>query len=252
MEKKEFHRHYLPHFQQPGQAYFVTWSLKDAVPPKALHTYSQKLELLKSQINSLGPANSYSSIITQSNIEANAIPSHKPAPKTPTTNSADPLTPVMEELLKEYDAVRRKYIKSYDNLLDAERRPTINLSKPDNRAVMMASLKFWEGKKLNNCAYTIMSNHVHWVFELLEKDQEGHPVYLQDILQSVKGYSAYRINKLENRKGNLWQKESYDTTIRDEQHLYNAINYTLNNPVKAGLTTHWKLWPGSWYRSDDF
>jgi len=31
MEKKEFHRHYLPHFQQPGQAYFVTWSLKDAV-----------------------------------------------------------------------------------------------------------------------------------------------------------------------------------------------------------------------------
>src|SRR5659263_575603 len=30
MEKKEFHRHYLPHFQQPGQAYFVTWSLKVA------------------------------------------------------------------------------------------------------------------------------------------------------------------------------------------------------------------------------
>jgi len=36
MEKKEFYRHALPHFQQPGQAYFVTWSLKDALPAKAL------------------------------------------------------------------------------------------------------------------------------------------------------------------------------------------------------------------------
>ena len=252
MEKKEFYRHYLPHFQQPGQAYFVTWSLKDAVPPKALQTYTQKLELLKSQIHSLGPASSDSAILRKSSLETMPFQIDTSEQQISTTKSADPLTPVMEELLKEYEATRRKCIKAYDNLLDAERRPIINLSKPDNRAVMMASLKFWEGKKLNNCAYTIMSNHVHWVFELLEKDQEGHPVYLQDILQSVKGYSAYRINKLENRKGNLWQKESYDTTIRDEQHLYNAINYTLNNPVKAGLTTHWKLWPGSWYRSDDF
>ena len=259
MEKKEFHRHYLPHFQQPGQAYFVTWSLKDAVPPKALQTYTQKLELLKSQIHSLGPANlltqifdSYSPIITQSNIDAKATPTHKPVPKISTTKFAGPLSPAIEELQKEYDAVRRKYIKAYDNLLDAERNPGVNLSKPDNREVMMASLKFWEGKKLNNCAFTIMSNHIHWVFELFEKDQEGKPVYLQDILKSVKGFSAYRINELENRPGSLWQKESFDTTIRTDVHLYHAINYTLNNPVAAGLVTHWKLWPGSWYRSDDF
>ena len=57
MEKKEFYRHYLPHFQQPGQAYFVTWCLKDAVPPKALHTYTLKLEMLKSQILALGGTN---------------------------------------------------------------------------------------------------------------------------------------------------------------------------------------------------
>ena len=251
MEKKEFHRHYLPHFQQPGQAYFVTWSLKDAVPPKALQTYTQKLELLKSQILSLGPVISDSPILIKSNFETKTIQTNKSEPEISTTEYAGPLSPVMVELLKEYDAVQKKYIKAYYNLLDAERNPIVNLSKADNREIMIGSLKFWEGKKLNNCAYTIMSNHIHWVFELLEKDQEGHPVYLQDILQSVKRFSAYRINKLENRLGSLWQKESYDTTIRNEQHLYNAIHYTLNNPVKAGLVTHWKLWPGSWYRSDD-
>lgn len=43
MEKKEFHRANLPHYQQPGQAYFVTWNLQDAIPALALKDYSEKL-----------------------------------------------------------------------------------------------------------------------------------------------------------------------------------------------------------------
>ena len=50
MEKKEFHRRHLPHFQQPGQAYFVTWSLKDAVPAKALQSYTLQLKDISLQI----------------------------------------------------------------------------------------------------------------------------------------------------------------------------------------------------------
>jgi len=218
MEKKEFYRHYLPHYQQPGQAYFITWSLKDAVPAKALHSYTLKLEMLKSHITMHKLEKSENSII--------------------------------ESLESEYNAVRRKYIKAYNDLLDAERNPIINLSKPEYTEIIIGSLKFWEGKKLNNCAFTIMSNHVHWVFEVLEKDEKGNPVYLQDIMQSVKRFSANRINKLENRQGHLWQKENFDTTIRDNKHMYNAVNYTLNNPVAAGLVTDWKLWPGSWGSSD--
>jgi len=251
MEKKEFYRHYLPHFQQPGQAYFITWCLKDAVPAKALLSYTKKMNLLKFQIQCLGPANSDSPIRINSKSETNVIRTHEPEPQIAPTEFANPLSPALEELLKEYNSVRRKYIKAYDNLLDAEQNPIVNLSKPDNREIMIESLNFWEGKKLNNCAYTIMSNHIHWVFELLEKDPQGNPVYLQDLLQSVKRFSANRINKLEKRMGSLWQKESFDTTIRNEAHLINAINYTLNNPVNAGLVTNWKLWPGTWYSSDD-
>ena len=125
MEKKEFHRHYLPHFQQPGQAYFVTWCLKDAVPTKALLSYTQKMELLKSQIRELGSAG---------------------------------LSPSgVEKLEIEYYDVRRKYMKAYDDLLDTERNPSVNLSKPENTEIIMGSLKFYQGKKLNNCAlkYTL-------------------------------------------------------------------------------------------------
>ncbi len=45
MEKKEFYRKHLPHFQQSGQAYFVTWCIKDAVPPKALESYTPTKKL---------------------------------------------------------------------------------------------------------------------------------------------------------------------------------------------------------------
>ena len=64
-------------------------------------------------------------------------------------------------------------------------------------------------------------------------------------MQSVKRYSATVINKIEGISGSLWQKESYDTTIRDDIHLYNAIDYTINNPVKAGLVNNWYEWKGT-------
>ena len=50
MEKKEFHRRHLPHFQQPGQEYFVTWCIKDAVPPRALESYTIQLREISQQI----------------------------------------------------------------------------------------------------------------------------------------------------------------------------------------------------------
>jgi REP element-mobilizing transposase RayT len=152
----------------------------------------------------------------------------------------------LEKLRLEYYTLRKKYIKAYDDLLDAERNPKINLSKTGNLKILINTLKFWDGKKLKNHAFCVMPNHVHWVFQVFEKDEEGKPVYLQDIMYSIKRFSAGQINKLENHIGKLWQKESFDTTIRDDKHLYYAIEYTLNNPVKAGLVNDWREWPGCW------
>lgn len=214
-EKKEFHRNNLPHFQQPGQAYFITWNLKDAIPAKAFQDYTLELTKLERQIKELKKNNSAESLII--NLES------------------------------EYDRLRRKYLKAYHDMLDAERHPSVNLSKPENTDIILEALQFWEGKKLHNLALTIMCNHVHWVIELREKDDQGQAVYLEDIMESVKRYSANKINKQEGRRGQLWQKESFDTTIRDHKHMYNAIRYTLNNPVNAGLISCWQQWPGSYW-----
>jgi len=213
MEKKEIYRHALPHFQQPGQAYFVTWSLKDAVPPKALVSYTNRLNSILIQIDYAKSSNLCDTIIS--------------------------------ELKLLYYQVRMKYRKAYDDLLHLQTKFIVNLSNETYCNILSNTLNFWEGKKLENYAYCIMSNHVHWVFRLYEKDEEGNSIYLQDILQSVKRFSSTMINKSAGLKGTLWEKESFETTIRDDKHLYNAINYTLNNPVSAGLVNDWYDWKGS-------
>ena len=213
MEKKEFHRRHLPHYQQPGQEYFVTWCIKDAVPSRALESYSLQLKEISTQIDNA---------------------KSKKADDT-----------IIKELKFEFSKIRKKYMKAFDDLLHLQTEFIVNLSKDDNTQAVINALCFWDGKKLENYAICVMSNHVHWVFRVFENDEKGEPVYLQDILQSVKRFSANQINKLENRTGSLWHNESYDTTIRDDFHLYNAINYTIENAVMAGLVENWWEWKGT-------
>lgn len=261
MDKKEHYKHILPHFQQPGQAYFVTWCLKDAVPKKALKRYTSELDILQSQIRAFdagagaggcGEFFSPEIIIAVKNrdtredseIEKHQLGAANFNRRIPKSR-LKAATPDLEKLKMQYYSLRKKYIKAFDDLLDAEKNPKIDLSKPHNTEILVEALHFWEGKKLVNHAYSVMPNHIHWVFELLGKGEDGKPVYLQDVLQSVKRHTASQINKAEVRTGALWQKESFDTTIRDDKHLYYAIRYTLNNPVSAGLVKDWKDWPGT-------
>jgi len=213
MEKKEFYRKNLPHFQQPGQAYFVTWCLHNAVPSKALERYSIDLRNAKSEI------------------------------EIAKENKVDEV--IIDEVKQKYYSSRRKYMKAFDDLLHLQTEFSVDLSKEENSKIVIDTLCFWEGKRLENYALCVMPNHVHWVFKTFEQDENGKPVYLQDILQSVKRFSS---NKLVTKTGTVWQSESFDTTIRDNAHLQRAIDYTLNNPVAAGFVQDWQDWNGTLFR----
>lgn len=213
MEKKEFHRANLPHFQQPGQAYFVTWNLQDAIPAKALKDYTDKLAQIRINIDF-------------------------------SVNSKQSAEQITEKKL-EYNILRKKMLKAYEDLLHLKNKGVVDLSKAENTIIVQNALCYWKGIKLKNYAICVMPNHVHWVMELYNKDKNGKAVWLDDILKSVRQFSATQINQLEHISGKLWQKESWDTTIRDDRHLYEAIEYTRNNPVVAGLVEDWKDWNGT-------
>jgi putative transposase len=88
-------------------------------------------------------------------------------------------------------------------------------------------------------AFTVMSNHVHLIFECIL----GYS--LSNTMKGIKGVSAYKINKYRNAKGSIWQDESFDRIIRDEKEYNEKLVYIYNNAFKAGLVDNpedYKWW----------
>jgi putative transposase len=66
---------------------------------------------------------------------------------------------------------------------------------------------------------------------------------LEDILESWKGYVGHMVNQRLRRQGTLWQEESFDRIIRDEEHLFRVVQYIGDNPKRARLPRdRWYRW----------
>ena len=103
------------------------------------------------------------------------------------------------------------------------------LAKPEVASIIKECLEFGEGKRYDLLAWCVMPNHVHVVL----RPRGGEE--LEKILHTWKSVTANRINALLNRNGELWQKETYDHLVRDEEDFRNQLRYVLENPEKAGL-----------------
>jgi len=103
-----------------------------------------------------------------------------------------------------------------------------------------------DGKTCRFQAWVIMPNHVHLVVDVWRTP-------LSRLLNSWKGRSSYQANRVIDRRGEFWQRESFDTLIRDSAHLSRAIHYTESNPCKAALVQDPKRWVwGSARRRDEY
>ena len=78
-----------------------------------------------------------------------------------------------------------------------------------------------------------MPDHVHLIFTPLYDGDSLHSV--AEIMQGIKGASAHKINRLLNRSGQVWQRESFDRVLRREDSIRAKVEYMVQNPVRAGL-----------------
>ncbi len=112
--------------------------------------------------------------------------------------------------------------------------------KEERFASMVAdTLHHFNGKRYRLISFTLMPNHVHVLFHVTA-------VPMKKIVQAWKRFSANRANELLGRSGSFWQKDYWDTYMRDPEHEQMTIRYIRNNPVKAGLVSDWKHWPWTW------
>lgn len=97
--------------------------------------------------------------------------------------------------------------------------------------LLAAEMHATDGERCELACYVVMPNHLHAIVRPLSSANDS----LEAILKSWKGNSARSINQRLQRAGTLWQRESFDRIVRDEEHLWRAVQYIGANPAKAGL-----------------
>ncbi len=95
-------------------------------------------------------------------------------------------------------------------------------------------------------AYTIMSDHFHWLIKLPQENPN-----FSKILLSFKGNFTYQYKKIHNISTplTLWQRRFWDHIIRDEKDFSVHLDYIHWNPVKHGLVKEPDQWSQSSFKS---
>lgn len=81
-----------------------------------------------------------------------------------------------------------------------------------------------------------MPNHVHIIVEAMPDND------LSKIIHLWKSYTARKANEILGLTGAFWQRDAYNHIIRSKKEYYFQIQYTWENPKKAGL----RNWQWGW------
>ncbi len=128
--------------------------------------------------------------------------------------------------------------------------------------VTFCTYRRWElpesvrGLVLHHCLYdhklkvqihgvVVMPDHVHLVFTPMI-DSSGNTFSLAELLGAIKGASAHRINQALNRRGKVWQTESFDHVLRSEEKIWEKVEYICQNPIRSGLVKGIDEYPWLW------
>lgn len=188
----------LPHWRQDGCTYFVTFRLADSLPRSV---WGGLQDERKAWLRAHG-----------------VDPSAKDWKR--------PFAKLSQQLQREYE---RSVGAQLNRHLD-EGHGECLLRHGSTSDIVAAALDHFHGERVWTGDFVVMPNHVH----VLMTPMDGFE--LEDVLRSIKGFSAKEINHALGKYGTLWQRESYDHIVRDERQLEAFQNYIRDNPAKAGLT----------------
>jgi putative transposase len=85
-------------------------------------------------------------------------------------------------------------------------------------------------------AHCLMGTHYHLVLSATRER-------LSDGMRRLNGAYARRFNKRHGRRGHLFDERFASFAIEDDRHLEAAVEYVLQNPVRAGLCDNASDWP---------
>ncbi len=101
------------------------------------------------------------------------------------------------------------------------------LANKQYKQIVIDALLFFNEDRYRLWEYTVAVNHVHLLIEPLG-DHE-----LNDIMRSIKSYTANVINKARGASGHFWQKEYFDHILRSEEQFFGIVKYIRKHEGKV-------------------
>ena len=205
MNSEAFFRRNLPHWQPEGGTFFVTYRLAGTLPKNVI----DELKIERQKLMSLSKEPGYSE--------------------------------------REWNLrIEKKLFAIWDQYLDKSNSVKW-LSYPHIADIVRENLYHHVGKRYTLWAYVIMPNHVHVLLTShispeTELDRKNNRGALSVILHGMRGYTAYKANKILGRKGKFWQEEAYDHLVRDNTEFQRIVYYIENNTIQAGLVKSLEEW----------
>ncbi|MDX6611621.1 MAG: REP-associated tyrosine transposase [Blastocatellia bacterium] len=233
LDYKQFAERHRPHINPPGGNLFVTYRLAGSIPKVKVREYRAKKEWWENE--------------------------RKRVRKK--IQSIDAFE--LETVLSQIERFNREWFVKFENILHRAKVGPMWMQDERVADKVAENLKRLDGSAYRLDAYSVMSNHVHAVFQTLLSerdlteihDPDGGLVFaseypgLSRIMHSLKGRSARECNVILMRTGAFWEHESFDHVIRPGK-FSTTIRYVLNNPVKAGLVKNWRDWRWNYCRPE--
>lgn len=187
----------LPHWEQPGVCYFLTFRTADSLPTEVCEEFRHQrhLWLLSHGIDTA--QDNWHALIGE--------------------------LPV--EVQREY---HQTWSREFHRLLDLG-HGACELAQADIARIVTDALQHFAGERYDLGDFVIMPNHVHLLVQFAGN------VGLKKQCFSWKHFTAREINLTLNRSGHFWQGETYDHIVRSEAEFRHYQKYIAANPMKAGL-----------------
>jgi REP element-mobilizing transposase RayT len=116
---------------------------------------------------------------------------------------------------------------------------------PIARDIVLQHIVFDHGRRMWLEVAVVMPDHAHLILTP-SNDPTGWSYALAEILKGIKGCSSRNVNRVLGRLGTLWQHESFDHELRNDESVREKAEYICQNPVRWGLVKNVDDYPWLW------
>ncbi|MBI2190870.1 MAG: transposase [Planctomycetes bacterium] len=187
----------LPHWEQAAVTYFLTFRTGDSLPAHVVRVWVD---------------------IRNKWLQRNGINPH-------CSDWRKQLRLCDTSLKKEFEKI---FSTRMNRILDAGYGECL-LRNPSISEIVAGAFHHCDGEHYDLGDFVIMPNHVH----VLVQPRVDNSIREQ--CRAWKNFTAFKINRILGRRGTLWQTESYDHIVRDEEEFIHYRRYIAENPIRANL-----------------